>query len=100
MLDKYHIEDSIVKLKGYYSEIITDQDSYYASRGNISFANKIFYKAAYLELYIFQLDYSLTWFNDSGEYDEDAPVTLSDLSSVIDKANELVRSLIELPINN
>lgn len=101
MLDKYHIEDTITKFKGYYSQIITEKDYYYLTIGAIIAAKQVFYKASYLELYIYLLEYSLTWFDSLDEYmTDDAPISLAQISLMIDKGDELIKSIIQLPLNN
>lgn len=100
MLDKTKIEESITKFKTYYSIITVDKDLTYLKGGDTLTSETIFNTNMYLELYIFLLEYSITWFDNSDIYDsENAPVSLTELSSVIDKGDELVKSLIELPLN-
>ena len=100
MLDKEYIEDTIVKFKGYYGVITVDKDIEYFKNGDIISSEAIFNFNTYLELYIFILEYSLTWFDSNDQFDEDnAPFTLTKLSDMIDKGNELVKTIIQLPLN-
>lgn len=100
MLDKYHIEDSIVKFKAYYSTITSDKDLTYYKEGDVLSSEAIFNFNMYLELYIYLLEYSLTWFDDTDTYREvDAPISLDEISTVIDRGDELIKAMIELPIN-
>lgn len=99
MLSSSNIEDSIIKFKAYNSIIADTKDIYNLKRGDYLTSNKIFFKNMYLELYIYLLEYSLTWFDDNDDYIEDAPFTLLELGEVIDKGNELIKSIIEQSIN-
>lgn len=99
MLDKSNIEDSIVKFKTYNSIIADTKDLYYLKRGDYLTSTKIFYKNMYLDLYISLLEYSLLWFDSSDVYSDEAPFTLLELDDVIDKGDELIKSIIELTIS-
>lgn len=98
-LNTYHINDTITKFKAYYSTITSDKDLTYYKSGDVMSSEAIFNFNMYLELYIYLLEYSLDWFDDTDTLDSDAPFTLNELSLVIDRGDELIKSIIELPIN-
>lgn len=100
MLDKYHILDTIVKFKAYYSIITLDKDLTYYKSGDVLSSEAIFNFNMYLELYIWLLEYSLTWFDDADVFrEDDSPITISEINLVIDRGDELIKSMIQLPIN-
>ena len=99
-LNKYHIEDSLVKFYGYYSIITSDKDLTYLKRGDAISSEAVFNFNLYLDLYIFLLEYSLDWFDDDDEYrEDDAPISLDELELVIDRGNELIKTLVDNPLN-
>jgi len=98
-LNSYHINDTIIKFKAYYSTITSDKDLTYYKSGDVLSSEAIFNFNMYLELYIYLLEYSLDWFDENDDLMEDAPFALAELSTVIDRGNELTKSMIELPIN-
>ncbi len=99
-LDKYHVSDSVVKFKSYYSIITSDKDLTYYKTGDVLSSEAIFNFNMYLELYTYILEYSLTWFDDLNEFrEDDAPISITEINLVIDRGDELIKSMIQLPIN-
>ena len=99
-IEKYHIENKITKYKAYFSTITSDKDLTYLKQGDILSSEAIFNFNMYLEMYIYLLEYSLDWFDDTDEYrEDDAPISLNEISLLIDKGDELIKTMIQLPIN-
>lgn len=98
MTDKEHIEDSIVKFSAYISLIISDKDIARLKVGDIKLADEAFYKCLYLELYTFILMYSLDWLDVDDEVLETSPVTALEINDIIDNGDELIKSIIQLPL--
>jgi len=96
---KIVIEDSVSKFSAYVSLITSDYDLARAKVGDRILSDEFFYKNLILEMYTAILSYSLDWFDDSDLLREDAPFTNENLSNVIDNGNELIKSIITLPLN-
>jgi hypothetical protein len=100
MLNRSSIEDTIQKFKSYLSIITTDKDIFYYKGGDTLSSERIFKHSIYLELYISLLDYSLEWIDDnSDELKETAPFTDKQLTNVIIRGTELIKSIIKLSLN-
>lgn len=100
MLDKSHIEDTIVKFKGYRIIVTDTKDLVYAKRGDMISSESIFFFNMYLEMYLSILEYSLTWFDNTDTYrEDDAPISLDEINTVINRGNELITVLINTPLN-
>jgi hypothetical protein len=99
MTDKSHIEDSIVKFSAYISLITSDEDIARLKVGDIKLADEAFYKCLNLELYTFILTYILDWFDVDDDLMTDSPLTYDEINNIIDNGDEIIKSIIELPLN-
>ena len=100
MMDRDHIEDTIIKFKSYYSIITVDKDLEYFKNGDVLSSEAIFNFGIYLELYVYLLEYSTEWFDDSDIFrEDDAPITINEINSVINRGDELIKTIIKLPLN-
>jgi hypothetical protein len=91
MLDKSTIESYIIEFQNVRVVSTDTKDIAYMKTGDSISSESLFFFNSYLDLYIYTLQYSLLWFDDSDVYDEDnAPLSLDDISEIISRGKELV----------
>ena len=100
MLDKDSVIDTINKFKAYHAIITVDKDLFYFTGGDFINSDKIFHHCLYLDLYISVLEYSLEWFDIDNYLLETSPITEVELNTLISRGNELIKSIVRLPLNN